>query len=173
MKIILLTIFWSFSAFSTIHYEIKSKKYSRCIKIKNTYLDLLECDGKDKWEISYDDTSGQATISSGAKNWYIINRTGREVEKGIWPWITGFFKTSRPEKGGRPTIGIHKNNPSDFIFNRHLNQKTENVTFFNDAEEKCLDVEKEEDKFILILNKCSDSISQKWDITKLKEVPIE
>ncbi|TDJ05427.1 MAG: hypothetical protein E2O68_06530 [Deltaproteobacteria bacterium] len=168
MRIILLAILWSFTTYSssvTYHYEFKSKKYNRCIKIKNTNLDLLACDGKDKWEIWYDNTSGQATISSGVKNWYIINRTSRK-ETGVWPWIKGFFRTSKPAKSGKPTIGIHEHDPSDFLIDKELLDKTENVSILNDAEEKCLDVQEGKDKFIIILNKCSDGPSQKWDITR-------
>ena len=39
MKIVLLALFWSMSAGSssvTYHYEFKSQKYNKCIKIKNT-----------------------------------------------------------------------------------------------------------------------------------------
>jgi len=175
MRIILLTLLWSFSAFSssvTYFYELKSVKFNKCIKINNTNLDLLECDGKDKWEIWYDSTSGQASIKSGVKNWYIINRTARE-ESGVWAWIKGLFKTSKPVKDGKPTIGIHEHDPSDFIIDKELLDKTENVTILNDAEERCLDVQKGKDKFSLILKKCSDDLSQKWDITRLKKLPYE
>ena len=177
MKIILLTFLWSFSAFSssvTNYFEFKSKQYNLCIKIKNTRLDLLDCDGLDQWEIWYDNTSGQATIGAGGKNWYIINRTARaEKEKSIWAWVKNLFKTSKPVKDGTPTIGVHEHDPSDFLFDKNLIIKTENVTILNNAEEKCLDVQKSKDHYNLILNKCSDDLSQKWDITELKEVPNE
>lgn len=175
MRIVLLALLWSFSAFSssiTFHYEFMSKKFGKCIKINNTNLDLLECDGKDNWEILYDNTSNQATISSGPKNWYIINRSGR-VETGFWASIKSIFKTSKTAKDGKPTIGIHEHDPSDFIFDQDLKDKTENVSILNDAEEKCLDIQEEKNKYILILTKCSDSPSQKWDITKRKEVSLE
>jgi hypothetical protein len=175
MKIILLALLWSFSSLSssvTFYYEIKSKKYNRCIKINNTNLDLLECDGKDKWEIWYDETSGQATIKDGLKNWYIINRSARE-EKGLWASIKSVFKTSKPSKDGGPTIGVHEHDPSDFLINKELFDKTENVTILNNAEEKCLDVSQAKDRFYIILKKCSNSSSQKWNITRLKEVRLE
>lgn len=163
---------FAFSSSVTFHYELKSKEYDKCIKINNTNLGLLECDGKDKWEIWYDNTSGQASIQSGKKYWYIINPSARE-KSGVWAWVKGLFKTSKPVGDGKPTIGVHEHGPSDFILDKELIDNTFDVTILNSEEEKCLDVEKVEDRYHLVLNKCSDNPSQKWDITRLKTLPYE
>jgi len=176
MKYVLMALIWSncvFSSSVTFHFEIKSPKYKKCIKIKNTNLELLDCDGQDLWEINYDSTSGQANIFSGPKNWYIINRSTREKkDDGAWAWFKDLFKTSKPTKTGKITIGVHEHDPADFIFNKDITETKNslNVTIVNDAEEKCLEVEENEKRFYIVLNKCSDDPSQKWEINRLEKI---